>query len=64
MSALEIEYTLHPIKEGRDHTQDPLMLSSGTELKRGAKYLERERVHAIYENRKKLLALEEREITL
>jgi hypothetical protein len=64
LSALEIVYTLTPVKAaGHDHRQEPLMLVA-TGLKAGERYLEREEVHAIHEKRKKLITVEEREITL
>ncbi|KAK8861325.1 hypothetical protein IAR55_002144 [Kwoniella newhampshirensis] len=69
LSALEIVYTLTPLDVPKHdgHRQDPLMVSNnvtitGEELR--GRYLEREEVHAIYEKRRKWIALEEREITL
>ncbi|ORX36411.1 Metallo-dependent phosphatase-like protein [Kockovaella imperatae] len=58
LSALEIIYTLSPTAPNRIHHQDPLLLTQGTE------YVEREEVHAIYENRRRQLAVEERTIRL
>ncbi|ORY25249.1 Metallo-dependent phosphatase-like protein [Naematelia encephala] len=73
LSALEIVYTLTPIDitkdRDRNHRQDPLMADHTDEmyaegLIKGHRYLEREVVTAIYAKKTKLLALEEREITL
>ncbi|OWZ74617.1 serine-threonine protein phosphatase [Cryptococcus neoformans Tu401-1] len=67
LSALEIIYTLTPVdRRGRDHSQDPLLLSTSSEPIAGLKgrFIEREEVHAIYEKSRKWLALEEREVVL
>lgn len=67
LSALEIVYTLTPVdRRGRDHSQDPLLLSTSSESIAGLKgrFVEREEVHAIYEHSRKWLALEEREVVL
>ncbi|WVQ73890.1 hypothetical protein IAR50_003471 [Cryptococcus sp. DSM 104548] len=62
LSALEVVYTLTPIdEEGRDHSQDPLLLSAD---KLKGRFLEREEVYAIYKHGKKQLAIEERKVTL
>ncbi|WVQ78321.1 hypothetical protein IAT38_000406 [Cryptococcus sp. DSM 104549] len=66
LSALEIIYTLTPVDSKHDggHRQDPLMLSAtGSEALKG-RFIEREEVHAIYENKRKWIALEESEIVL
>lgn len=67
LSALEIIYTLTAVdRRGRDHSQDPFLLSTGSESMAGLKgrFIEREEVHAIYEKSRKWLALEEREVVL
>ncbi|KIR31231.1 serine-threonine protein phosphatase [Cryptococcus deuterogattii 2001/935-1] len=66
LSALEIIYTLTPVdRRGRDHSQDPFLLSTGSEsIGLKGRFIEREEVHAIYEKSRKWLALEEREVVL
>lgn len=66
LSALEIIYTLTPVdRRGRDHSQDPFLLSIGSEsIGLKGRFIEREEVHAIYEKSRKWLALEEREVVL
>lgn len=66
LSALEIIYTLTPVdRRGRDHNQDPFLLSTGSEsIGLKGRFIEREEVHAIYEKSRKWLTLEEREVVL
>ncbi|WWD16773.1 hypothetical protein CI109_101205 [Kwoniella shandongensis] len=70
LSALEVVYTLTPLDETKHddgHRQDPFVLSDTASASfNGLKgrYLEREEIHAIYEKRRKWIALEEREVTL
>jgi hypothetical protein len=68
LSALEIVYTLHPIRQPKHdgHRQDPFVAPAVTsdEPIPGQRYVEREEVHAIYPNGRKLIAVEEQVITL
>lgn len=73
LSALEILYTLTPLEtHPPDHRQDPFLATSNiTErdqvvrtLKKGKKYMEREEVYAVYEKRKDVIRIEEREVVL
>ena len=67
LSALEIVYTLHPVKKADDgHRQDPFMTDPNVkpDLIPGERYWEREEVHAIYPSGRKLVAMREEEITL
>ncbi len=64
LSALEIAYTLTPVPSAiPDHRQD-LFLAASADIKPGHKYIEREEVHAIYEKKRKLIAIEERDVIL
>lgn len=64
LSALEIVYTLTPIASpSHDHRQDPLLLQVAEPLV-GERYVEREEVHAIYEKRRRTIAVVEREIVI
>lgn len=64
LSALEIVYTLTNLPTtSRNHHQDPFFAAS-PEVKHGHRFVEREEVNAIYEKRKKLMIVEEREITM
>ncbi len=65
LSALEITYSLHPLRSGRTggHPQDPFSPNS-TALGTHATYWEREEVVAIYESGRQRLALQEGKVTL
>lgn len=80
LSALEIVYTLTPMtpSPAPDHRQDPLSVdgaqtydypdvstaAEGETFKAGQLYWEREEVHAVYERRRHLITIEEREVVL
>ncbi|WVO17938.1 hypothetical protein L204_105636 [Cryptococcus depauperatus] len=66
LSALEVIYTLTPVKNthGHNHKQDPLLLSTEHTSGLRGRFIEREEVHAIYDTKRKWITLEEREVLL
>ena len=63
LSALEIVYTLTAVSEtsGPDHRQDPFV---GSTISVGHTYIEKEEVYAIYPERREMITVQTREITL